>query len=452
MMEKYEKNKAIKYKRKNHPYPLYNFKRFVDIYSLTFFLIIIYNIITSNCSQIYIKVNSKGTHQIISDNYDINNYNPSKIIVNGEVQILRDKKVLVEKINPAIDTYEIRLEWNTFGSDFAFMFANLPNIKAIRIDNMFKSNSNISYMLYNCVDLEQFKLVTTSGNIANDTKYMFYNCHKITSFSFQEFKFNNNEPIDMSYMFYNCTNLRKIINSQNKIKVNNMKYSFYNCTSLTSISLNYFESSNSIDLSYAFYNCHSLNNVSISNDQLRINDIRFMFYNNTSLENLNIKFNSNLNEFYNMSYAFYNCLNLTAFSCSNWYIRPNDMRNMFYNCSNLNSLELFLGASYETINMRRMFFNCKNITQIELKGNTYDSNKHYNYYPNDLHAMFYNCESLISVNLYDCKTNYVKDMSYMFYNCLSLSYLDISKWNIYNVTDMNNIFYNCLSLSILPFK
>ena len=41
-------------------------------------------------------------------------------------------------------------------------------------------------------------------------------------------------------------------------------------------------------------------------------------------------------------------------------------------------------------------------------------------------SMFYNCSQLISLNLKSFETNNVTDMSYMFYNCRILSELDLA--------------------------
>ena len=53
--------------------------------------------------------------------------------------------------------------------------------------------------------------------------------------------------------------------------------------------------------------------------------------------------------------------------------------------------------------------------------------------------MFYECSSLISLNLSNFNINNVINMSYMFFNCYSLYSLDLSNFNTNNVKYMNNI-------------
>ena len=54
--------------------------------------------------------------------------------------------------------------------------------------------------------------------------------------------------------------------------------------------------------------------------------------------------------------------------------------------------------------------------------------------------MFYNCSSLISLDLCNFNTNNVTDMSYMFYECSSLTSLNLSNFNTNNVNNMEYMF------------
>ena len=92
-------------------------------------------------------------------------------------------------------------------------------------------------------------------------------------------------------------------------------------------------------------------------------------------------------------------------------------------------------------------FNVKNIKkeilEIRLKGIMNITN---------MHAMFYECSSLISLpNISKWDTTKITDMSSLFGKCTSLITLpDISKWNTSNVTNMHSLFYGCSSLISLP--
>ena len=60
--------------------------------------------------------------------------------------------------------------------------------------------------------------------------------------------------------------------------------------------------------------------------------------------------------------------------------------------------------------------------------------------------LFYNCSSMINIDLSDFDAKNVTDMSYMFYQCSSLINIDASYLNSQNVLDMSYLFCNCSSL------
>ena len=195
-----------------------------------FILIWIPNIIVSYDYCIKLRVNGTGFQQIISDYFDIENYAPFKIhINNGEVQILKDRKVLVEKSN-----YDIKLEWDHPNDNLTYMFANISSIVSATVSNMFNGSCNVSYMFYNCINLVNITIESKFSHSLKDASYSFYNCTSLKLFNFKNLTI---DYINMSYMFYNCINLFSIIYSpiNSNIKINDMKYSFYGCSSLTSI-------------------------------------------------------------------------------------------------------------------------------------------------------------------------------------------------------------------------
>ena len=61
--------------------------------------------------------------------------------------------------------------------------------------------------------------------------------------------------------------------------------------------------------------------------------------------------------------------------------------------------------------------------------------------------MFYDCKSLININLSNFNTENITDMSYMFYNCYSLTNINLTNFNTKKVTNMSYMFYNCDSLT-----
>ena len=64
--------------------------------------------------------------------------------------------------------------------------------------------------------------------------------------------------------------------------------------------------------------------------------------------------------------------------------------------------------------------------------------------------MFYECNSLQSLDVSSFDTSEVTDMSYMFYKCNSL-YSDFSSFDTSKVTDFSGMFYNCPTDFVLSY-
>ena len=386
-------------------------------------------------NNIVLYIDEIGDQQIFSDEYDINQYYPLRIYVNGVFQILREKKVLIDKVNSKVE-----IEWTHTHPDLSYMFANLAHITSASLNNMLNStNSNLNYMFYNCKNLIKFAFNGAKTNFEIiDTTKMFYNCISLTSVSFDNYKANN---INISYMFYNNYNLN-LVKFVKPILGNDMREIFYNCSSLYSLVFNSLKSinDNNINTSYSFYNCSNITNI-IINGPIITNDMRYMFYNCEKLVNITLNF-LKISASTNMSYSFYNCQKLTSYIWNNELNTPADMRNMFYNCSTITSINLPNLKTISNINMTRMFFNC-----IELKTITFNTNSRY--YPNDMHALFYNCLSLKNLDLENIiDASNTIDMSYLFYNCSKLETLKI-KFNNQLTNNIRGIFQNCKSLVTL---
>ena len=61
-------------------------------------------------------------------------------------------------------------------------------------------------------------------------------------------------------------------------------------------------------------------------------------------------------------------------------------------------------------------------------------------------ALFYNCSNLTSLDVSNFDTENVTNMSYMFDNCSNLTSLDLSNFNTLNVTDMKSMFSGCSNI------
>ena len=229
-----------------------------------------------SCEQHYveIKVNKVGYNQILSDEYRGNL--PKEIIVDGISSSMLDKKVNVNSKDNLII-----LKWKNPLSNFSYMFSNLGNIIYIHMNYMFGKDNIMSYMFFNCYNLEIFtyKIDYSISHTIIDMRNMFYNCLSLKSFQFKDLYMDYSiyyettsydkdksqdvtsthieyNEISMSYMFYNCQSLKSIYFDSNIRKyITNMTKMFYNCFSLISLNLTKITTKSNIDASYMFYNC-----------------------------------------------------------------------------------------------------------------------------------------------------------------------------------------------------
>ena len=67
-------------------------------------------------------------------------------------------------------------------------------------------------------------------------------------------------------------------------------------------------------------------------------------------------------------------------------------------------------------------------------------------------CLFYNCSNLQNVDLSSFNAQNVTNMSYMFYNCSNLQNVDLSSFNAQNVTNIHGMFYKCSNLKSLDLS
>ena len=117
-------------------------------------------------------------------------------------------------------------------------------------------------------------------------------------------------------------------------------------------------------------------------------------------------------------------------------------RQMFYQCSNLATVDLTgLDTSLVT-DISQMFEGCKALKSADLSG--FDTSQ-----VDNMAGLFDRCESLESVDLSGFDTSQVVDMSSMFSDCYVLASLDVSSFDTSQVTDMSLMFSNCEKLTSL---
>ena len=128
-----------------------------------------------------------------------------------------------------------------------------------------------------------------------------------------------------------------------------------------------------------------------------------------------------------------------------WDNSLTDMEYMFYECSSLLTIDLSNFDAANVNNMGNMFYGCSSLISIDLS-NFNTSNV------NNMESMFYGCSSLISLNLSNFDTSNVNIMESMFKGCFLLISLDLSNFDTSNVSNMGQMFNGCTSLTSIDLS
>ena len=116
--------------------------------------------------------------------------------------------------------------------------------------------------------------------------------------------------------------------------------------------------------------------------------------------------------------------------------------NMFYNQSNLKSIDLSNLDTHNVTNMVSMFESCSGLTSLDLTSLNTSS-------VTNMSWMFLSCHNLVELNLSSFNTENVTGMNSMFCDCVSLTSIDLSNINTSNVTNMDGMFSYCDNLTKL---
>ena len=123
--------------------------------------------------------------------------------------------------------------------------------------------------------------------------------------------------------------------------------------------------------------------------------------------------------------------------------RPTSTHSWFYGCTNLIEIEgiEYLNTS-EVTDMSLMFFECSNLETLDVSSFSTQN-------VTTMEAMFYDCENLASLDVSHFNTANVTEMGWLFWGCSSLTSLDVSNFNTSKVTRMYSLFCYCENLTTL---
>ena len=124
-------------------------------------------------------------------------------------------------------------------------------------------------------------------------------------------------------------------------------------------------------------------------------------------------------------------------------VRPTSCYQWFGGSWGLTTIEGIENLNTEEVtNMSGMFYDCQSLTSLDLSSfNTAEVT--------DMCGMFNNCWSLTSLDLSSFNTAKVENMSGMFWECSGLTSLDLSSFNTAEVTNMSDMFNGCSGLTTI---
>ena len=201
-----------------------------------------------------------------------------------------------------------------------------------------------------------------------------------------------------------------------------------------------------------------------------LKDLFYCIHNLISIKFIKFK-NSKNTKITSMENMFYNCTNLISIDIS--VIDTKDITNMhfaFIECNSLKTLDLSKNNFTNVRNAGGAFAYCNSLTSINLD-TPFPNLESFDFGFYDVHSiksldiskmkpqklkymycLFYDCTSLEYVNLNNFKTDLITDMHSVFYNCNKLTSVDLSQFNTKNVKDMQYMFYRCFSLTYLDLS
>lgn len=215
-------------------------------------------------------------------------------------------------------------------------------------------------------------------------------------------------------------------------------------STFTEFDMNGWDWSYVYDFSDMFSQCGKLENlISVPIKPMTVKD---MFYNCLKLNTLDTS-NWDLSQLSSLADIFYNCRTLTTISgIESWDTSMvTDMMGLFYDCQKLPNIDLSGWDTSKVTNMQDMFYDCYGITSLDVS--SWDTSNVTN-----MQGMFYGCTNLTAVDTSGWNASKVTTMKDMFYNCKKLIKVDLSGIDLSNVTNMANLFANNTLLSEIKLK
>ena len=275
------------------------------------------------------------------------------------------------------------------------MFCNCRNLTTLDISNWDVSNvTDMSGMFYNCYKLTSLDISNWDTSNVTATANMFDNCTNLISITMNNSDYNSVNKIieqlptrttdSIGYLYIEGVDDHKLVNkSEAELKYWAIMTIFPN--------IKYYTLANEAEGAFTYPIINSDESV-LSNSSIYIKPIEnegsdetvlcieietqddinsIQFVNPEFLLKMLILDTSNMTT---MRDLFKNCTQLNSIECSDWDTsNVTDMQGMFYDCNKLTSIDLSNFNTSNVTNMESMFTNCSNLSYINMNNSDYNS-------------------------------------------------------------------------------
>jgi surface protein len=396
-------------------------------------------------------VMAKETYAVLSDDgktltfrYDSNRNGSNTYDVNSSFPTWTSSSRTVETV-----VFEESFEDARLTSTW-FWFEGMNNLSSIiGLEYLNTSEvTNMTFMFASCYKLSEINLSGFNTSKVTNMSNMFLSCSSLKTLDLSSF--NTKSVTDMQSMFGWCLELETIIVGENwsTEHVTSSDYMFSGCTSIIGGAGTIFDE-NHLDKGYAHIDGRPSNPGYLSATlpeayAVLSDDGKTLTFRYDSSKSSYGGKAYNLNEGDNApGWLEKKTIETVVFDVTFKNVRPTTTCKWFYNLTSLGSLEGLDNLNTSDVtNMNNMFYDCRSLISLDLRSfNT--SNVV------DMKYMFAFCDRLKSLDISSFNTSKVEDMQWMFNGCAALTSLDLRSFNTSNVQDMRYMFNSCANLTTI---
>ena len=313
-----------------------------------------------------------------------------------------------------IQTLDVSMLDTSNVTNMTHVFSNCYSLNSINLDGWNTSKvTSMNYMFNSCSGLKELDLTSFNTSNVTDFRYMFTSCRSITMLDISSF--DTSKCATFWEMFEFMSSLKDFRYGENFKVRGSINAMFQGCSSLTSLDLTCWGDGSGITgIHYLFSGCSNLKTLTFADD-----------FNPKSVARV-----------YGYLGMFSGCSSLEALDLTSWDTSNiSTFGGMFSGCKSLKHLDL---RNFDTRKVLNTYYN------TGTSGNRFGS----------LANMFYGCTNLETLELGENFYFLADDsdrakrisVANMFQGCSSLKELDLHNWDTHCLLSMDNVFKGTTSL------